>query len=333
MSIYIDRKYVSLLSTKLDRFAKKGDYLWNCRCPFCGDSRKNKIKARGYFYRTKTNIFFTCHNCHVSVSLGNFLKSRDPSLYSQYQLEKYQEGNHSNVAKPDFSRFNVKPVFNKKKSVVDLPTIESLSEDHPAKQYCVSRKLPRLNELYYAEDFLDFINKTFPDHGKDLPKQDQRLIIPFLDWVGELEGVQGRTLTNSKIRYITIKKDETFKKVFGLNNLDVTKPIFVVEGPLDSTFLSNAVATMDSSLVSIIRLIGDYDYVFIHDNEPRNKEIIKQMEKSIDSGKAIVIWPDDVSEKDINDMVIAGRDVTAIIKDHTYSGLRAKLEMQRWRKV
>jgi hypothetical protein len=266
------------------------------------------------------------------MSLGNFLKSREPSLYSQYQLEKYQEGNHSNVAEPDFSHINVKPVF-RKKAIIDLPTIESLPDEHPAKQYCLNRRLPRLTELYYAEDFLAFIDKTFPEHGKDLPKNDQRLIIPFLDEAGALQGVQGRTLNNSKIRYITIKKDENFKKVFGLNKVDLTKTIHVVEGPLDSTFLPNALATMDSSLASIIRLVGDHDYVFVHDNEPRNKEILKQMEKSIESGKKVVVWPQNITEKDINDMVLSGRDVCAIVKLNTYSGLMAKLQFETWRKV
>ena len=331
MSLYIDRKYVSLVSTKLERFSQKNDYLWNMRCPFCGDSRKNKLKARGYFYRKQSNISYLCHNCGSSMSLGNFLKSQDPSLYQQYQLERFKNESSGNVARPDFSIVKSKPVFAKK--ALDLPTIASLSVDHFAKSYCVNRKLPKLNELYYAEDFLSFIDSVFTNHGKDLPKDDKRLVIPFLDENGVLQGVQGRTLTDSKIRYITIKRDENFKKVFGLNKIDLKKPIYVVEGPLDSMFLPNALATMDSSLVSIINLVGDHDYVFVHDNEPRNKDVLKQVSRSIESGKKVVIWPDTIKEKDVNDMILAGHDVLSVIEKHIYQGLRAKLEFERWRKV
>lgn len=334
MSLYIDKKFVSLISTKLERFQQKNDYLWNCRCPFCGDSRKNKLKARGYFYRKRSNISYVCHNCHASMSLGNFLKSQDASLYRQYQLERYKEESSSNVARPDFSIARTKPVFAKKP--IDLPTIASLPDDHIAKQYCVGRKLPRLDELYYAEDFLKFCDNTFPNHGKSLLQGDQRLIIPFLDENDVLQGVQGRSIglaQMSKMRYITIKRDESFKKVFGLNKCDLSKPILVVEGPLDSMFLKNALATMDSSLVSIISLVGDHDYIFVHDNEPRNKEIVKQIGRSIESGKKVVIWPESIKEKDINDMILAGHDVNALIEKYIYQGLRAKLEYERWRKI
>lgn len=333
-SIYIDRKYVSFLSLKLDKFKQKNNYLWNCRCPYCGDSKKSKVKARGYFYRKTNHIYFICHNCGTSMSLGNFLKTNDFNLYQQYQLEQYASNTSSNVATPDLSKYISKPVFEKK--AVNLPTIASLPDDHVAKQYCVNRKLPRLNELYYAEDFLKFCDETFPNHGKSLLHGDHRLIIPFLDENGVLQGVQGRSIglaQMSKIRYITIKRDETFKKIFGLNKVDLSKPIYVVEGPLDSLFLPNAIATMDSSLSSIISLLGNYDYIFVHDNEPRNAEITKQIAKSIATGKKVVIWPKTLTEKDINDMVMASIDVKAVIDAHTYTDLHAKLQFETWRKL
>ena len=63
MSIRIDIDYIINLSGQLDRFKKKGDYTFNCRCPICGDSKKNKYKARGYVYEKKEALFFKCHNC------------------------------------------------------------------------------------------------------------------------------------------------------------------------------------------------------------------------------------------------------------------------------
>ena len=330
VSLFLDKKYVSLIAPKLDRFQQKKEYLWVFRCPECGDSKKNKLKTRGYFYRKKSNISFICHNCHASMSLGNFIKARDPNLFQQYQMERYKEESHSNVAKPDFTMARTQPVFVRK--VIDLPTVASLSDDHPAKVYCVGRNLPNLNELYYTDDFATFA-QTITTKEHNIPSNDKRVVIPFLDQNNNLLGVQGRTISNSKIRYITLKVSDDAPKIYGLHKIDLTKPIYVVEGPFDSMFLPNALATMDSALSKIIGLLGDHDYIFVGDNENRNKEILREMEHSIATGKKVVVWPKTLTHKDINDMVLAGLDVKKIIDEHTYEGLRAKLEFEVWRKV
>lgn len=330
MSLFLDKKYVSLISPKLERFQQKNDYLWTFRCPHCGDSKKNKLKTRGYFYRKKSNLSFVCHNCHSSMSLGNFIKALDPRLFQEYQMERYKEESHNNVAKPDFSLAKTKPVFTKKH--IDLPTVKSLPDDHPAKVYCVSRKLPDLTEVFYTDDFASFAS-TITDNVKNIPEKDKRLVIPFLDKNKNLLGVQGRTITDSKLRYVTIKTSEAAPKIYGLHKVDFSKPIYVVEGPIDSMFLSNCVATMDAALSKIIGLLGDHDYIFVHDNESRNKEVLREMKHSVATGKKIVIWPKTIIYKDINDMVLADLDVKKIIENNIYSGLRAKLEYEMWRKV
>jgi hypothetical protein len=338
MSLYIDRKYALLVSPKLQRFAQKKDYLWNFRCPdvhpFCGDSKKNKSKARAYLYRTKSNINFVCHNCNLSMSLGNFLKVIDHSLYMQYQMERYSKESCGNVAKPNFDLAKQKPVFREKP--INLPSIDSLPPDHFARQYCEKRRLPRLDILYFASDFLSFLNQTFPSHEKNIPENDQRLVIPFFDQNKNLLGVQGRTLTNSKMRYITIKKDESCQKIYGLDRVDLSKPIYVVEGPLDSLFLPNCLATMDSNLSYIQDMIGDHDYIFVHDNEPRNTAIIQQLERSIETGHSVCVWPSNIVEKDINDMIISGKtqsEILQVLEQNTFKSLRAKLEFGRWRRL
>ena len=92
MSTYVDIKYLNLMSHRLPRFSKKGDYLWNFRCPFCGDSKKSKSKARGYVYRTKNDLFYKCHNCSKGTNLGNLILEVDESLYKEYLVERYKEG-------------------------------------------------------------------------------------------------------------------------------------------------------------------------------------------------------------------------------------------------
>ena len=111
MSVYIDRKYLLLMSSRLDRFSQKKDDLYNFRCPLCGDSKKNTLKARGYVHRKANDYYYMCHNCGVSTTFGNFLKSIDETMYRQYTLDRYKDGEngHSNYKKPKFVLSGPKP--------------------------------------------------------------------------------------------------------------------------------------------------------------------------------------------------------------------------------
>ena len=337
MSLIVDRQFIGLLSTKLERFVQKNDYIWNFRCPICGDSKKNKFKSRGYVYRKKSDLFFSCHNCGTSLSMGNLIKTIDPSLYREYQMEKFKETSHSNAKAPDFSEFKSKPVFNIK-TKINLPTIVELPADHDARKYLASRKVPEpaLEKLYYAANFKSFVEEIKPDYDKDLIAGEKRIIIPFYDEKNILLGFQGRSIGESKIKYITVKLHDDNRKIFGLDVVDFTKKIYVVEGPLDSLYLVNGIATMDAALYSVIAMLGDHDYVFVFDNEPRNPDIVRRMKRTIDMQKNICIWPKNIVEKDINDMVCAGMtggDIQGIIDRNTHNGLKAKLEFELWKKV
>ena len=334
--MYIDKKFVSLVSTKLERFKQKSEYLWTFRCPICGDSHKNKMKTRGYFYRRKSDLFFTCHNCGTGLSVGNFLKAVDPSLYREYQMERFKNESTGNVAKPDFSMAKTKPVFNIKPKI-KLTSIADLPINHAAGQYLLSRKIPRdrLHDIYYAPNFREFVLEMLPNYDKTL-YNEERIVFPFYDEKKNLLGFQGRALGESKVKYITVKLDDDNKKVFGLDRVDFSKRIYVVEGPIDSLFLQNSLATMDASLYNITLLLGNHDYVFIHDNEPRNSAIVKHMQKTISHNKNIFIWPQDIASKDINDYILTGAtasEIQSIIDNNTFNDLRAKLEFDRWRKV
>lgn len=335
--MFVDIKFITFAALKLRNFKQKKQYLWNFSCPMCGDSQKNKHKARGYLYRTKTNINYICHNCGSSMSLGNFIKSLDPHLYSQYQLEKYKNESHSNVARPDFSMVQEKPVFFKSK--INLPKLSDLEVTHPARVYAESRKIPRLNELYFAEDFRAFALSMFPETSSGIKKlhaNDQRIVIPFYDEQNILQGVQGRTISNSKIRYITLKMAEDSKKVFGLNKVDFSKTIYVTEGIFDSLFLSNSIALMDASLYKVRNVVGNHDYVLIPDRDIRNKEVVKSVEKMIKTGYKVCLLPFNFPGKDLNEAIMTGMSVEElknIIDKHSYVDLRAILEFGLWKKV
>ena len=111
----------------------------------------------------------------------------------------------------------------------------------------------------------------------------------------------------AKLRYITIMLDEEQPKIFGLDKVKDNKPVYIVEGPFDSTFLENSVAMAGSD--ADVRTFGWSNYIWIFDNEPRNREIVARISKVIDRGDQVVIWPKNIQQKDINDMFLAGHDV------------------------
>ena len=147
--------------------------------------------------------------------------------------------------------------------------------------------------------------------------------------------LQGRALGESKLRYVTIKTNDDNSKVFGLDRIDQDKTIYVVEGPIDSMFLDNAVATADSNLSSIASVYDKSKVVLVFDNEPRNKEICSKINSAIDNHFNVVIWPEFIDSKDINEMVLDGfspDEIQDIISKNTFVNLRAKMEFVNWKK-
>ena len=329
---YIDTKYLNIISPYLQQFKKKGDNLWNFRCPYCGDSQKSRTKARGFVFRKKNDLFYKCHNCGVGASLGNLIKTVDSKTYKDYIFERYKKGVETRSSpQPEF-KFNA-PVFRKKGILEGLQSIKNLPDDHPARQIVERRKLPveSLSGLYLCESFFKFTNSIIKGKFPSLDGDHPRLIIPFRGEDGEVFAYQGRAFGNEQPKYITIKIDEDRDKIFGLDKVDKSKPILVVEGPLDSLFLDNCIAVAGADFSNI-----GGDLTVIYDNEPRNKEINKQIEKTIDQGKSVCLWPDHMKEKDINDMIIAGyskKEVQEIITNNTFSGASAKLRFAEWRRI
>ena len=337
MSIITDTKYLSLLSPRLDRFKKVRDYLWNFRCPQCGDSHKSKSKARGYVYRKKTDLFFKCHNCGVGQSVGNLIKDLDPFLHKQYIMERYRAGEtcKRKSKAPEF-KFET-PTFKPKETNIDLPSIESLPKEHYARVYCEGREIPQqfMDKIFYAEDFKNWALSVCQVDYSTLMSGEPRLVIPFFDKDNQLIGAQGRALQESKIRYVTIKVHEDAPKVFGLERWNSDQHTYLVEGPIDSLFLPNCLA-MAGADMSDLSILDKDKTTLIFDNEPRNFQIVRSMVKALQDGWKVVIWPNSIACKDINDMVLNGLSpniIEEIINTNTYSGQRGEWEVKSWKKV
>ena len=320
----VDSKYIGLVSSRLQKFKRVKDNLYNFRCPICGDSQKNKNKTRGYIYQVKNNTNFKCHNCGASMSFNNFVKTIDPTLHKQYTLEKFKEGHTGRNFVVEAPKLEfAKPVFKKS---INLP---KASSDPVAKEYLENRKIDP-DKFYFADKFMEWTNtqkRTFDTITRD----ESRIVIPMYDSDKNLIGFQGRALGKSFTKYITVMLEEEAPKVYGLDTIDKTSTVYITEGPFDSTFIRNSIAMCGAD--ADISSWGISNPVWVYDNEPRNREIVERIRKTIDTGDSIIIWPTNIEQKDINDMVLAGHDVMSVLKLNTYSGLQAKIKFNNWKKI
>lgn len=339
--MWLEQKYIGLLSSRLSRFKRVNRKTYNFRCPICGDSRKNQYKARGFLFAKDSNGFlYHCHNCNVTLSFDILLKELDPSLHNEFLREKIQSNlepvkERKQTQVEEFAEKMKKPNFIKFSSLLNLKKISQLKFDHPAKLYIQSRKIP--NEyhakLFYAPRFKEFVNSVVPEKFSSIKYDEPRLIIPFIDESKNLIGFQGRSFDkDADLRYITIMIDETKPKIFGLDTCDRNKLHYIFEGPIDSMFVRNSMAMAGGSI--------DWNYVnensvFVYDNEPRSRETIAKITKTIDRNHKVVIFPEMIYEKDINDMVLKYQniDINSLLEKNVSEGLESKILLTAWRRI
>ena len=257
------------------------------------------------------------------MSLNNFLKDVDPALHKQYTMEKFKSGHTGRnffAEEPEF-KFEA-PKF---KTKLKLP---KASENPRAAGYLTARQLDP-DKFFYAEKFKKFVNSLKPTF--DSTKYDEERIIIPLYYKKNLIGLQGRAIDPNPVKYLTVMLDDDAPKIYGLDNIRGDAPVYITEGPFDSTFIRNAIAMCGAD--ADVSRWGVSNPVWIYDNEPRNREITNRIAKTIDAGYSVVIWPESIDDKDINDMVMSGLDVQSVIESNTYSGLEAKLKFTTWKKI
>jgi hypothetical protein len=326
---YLDQKYLMILSTSLSRFSDKGNHVYNCRCPLCGDSQKNKLKARGYFYEVDKGIAYKCHNCSYSGFFSQVLQQLNPTLYSQYSLERLNDS-------------PIKSIQPKKEKVetkykdINLKTLYDSKDD--VTRYALARglKLTAIKRVYSCPNFRRWCVEQFGEKYSKV-SESAKLLLPFYDIEGNLVGAQGRSIDpKENLRYETVKHPEVESMIFGLDQWNRNITTKIVEGPIDSLFLKNGLAVASSDLKRAKKILPQLNIentVFCWDNEPRSREIVKLIEEAIDNGFRVFIWPNNILGKDFNDVANTGVDIERMIEDNTFSGVRARLEFTRWKKV
>lgn len=269
-------------------------------CPYCNNEAFVYIKGE--------KEMFLCHNCQRNIP---YIKVKNANSSVRDRISSTSKSVHIN--------------FNSVLHLCDV--LSSLPDIHPAVQYVRSRGFSdsMLDRVYYTSKF-DEIGAVI---GKQVAGT-KRLVLPFFNENDELFGLQGRILEGEGPRYATLIFDENEDRFFGKNAVDFSKQFFCVEGPIDSLFLENAIA-----MAGVTNMPDKYkaNAVICLDNEPRNKAIVKRMGKFLDEGFSVVIWPDSVKPKDVNDLKLSGYDPNQIVKDNVYSGLQGKIKLNQWKKV
>lgn len=338
MALWLEKKYISLLSNRLKRFKWTSDTTANFRCPICKDSKKSESKCRGWIFlsKTKKNYVFKCHNCGLSMGFEVFLKDIDHNLYSEMIFEKIQEEAPAESSSGISSEPDLPPE-PKQDYLAGLTKLTRLFTTHPCKQYIESRKIPKEKHglFYYTDDFWGYVDTALEIEKYRERGKEERLVIPFYRKDGSVFAIQGRVLPGNKsnLRYATVKFDEQADKIYGQERLDHSKPYYVVEGPIDSIFLSNAIAMAGSDTSA--GFLDKKHAIMLYDNEPYNKEIVNKMIKVIEDGFRIVIWPDEITSKDINQLIlddVLTEPLEEFLEANTYRGLSASLRMTVWKK-
>ena len=341
--LYIDLKYAMLVLPLLKGATRKTDYLFNFRCPLCGDSEKSKSKTRGYFYRKQNALFFRCHNCQVGTTLGKFLEKVDQRLYQEYLLERYRPDHQGRPPRPGKVVPTILFAPLPRPRWTHAESCDQLDRAHPCVQYLLARQIPQdaWSRLWYAKDYKTFVQEVAPLNTLTI-RSEPRLVIPYFSSNHDVLAVSGRSFSKSAgaLRYVTIRvtTDDSAMLMFGRELVDPAKPVWIVEGPLDSLFLPNAVASGNANLLGCAKALDApmREITLVYDHERRNREIIQAMDTAILAGYALAIWPDTTHGKDINEMILSGQtpqEILEILRSNTYQGLAARAKMAFWKKI
>lgn len=337
---WVDQEFAERVFSVLPRFRKVGgsQFKLNARCPICGDSQKDAFKARFWAHPVNDSMRVHCFNCDYSEWFNVFLKEHDADLYREYILEKRKERIFDAPIQTQ-KAVEPEPVREFIAKLDYCERIDRLVKEHPIVKYLEARCIPESakKRLWFTNEWPALVNSVNPGTYKN-ETNEPRLVIPIFSKEGKIESFQGRALRkDAPQKYITIKSHEHATKIYGLDTVDESRTVYVVEGPIDSLFIDNGAAITGGSL-DLSTVPWKSNRVWIMDHEPRHPDTIKRMKRLIDAGEAIVFWDKSPwQSKDINDMIrkdgATAAEIMSYIKDNTASGLEAKMRFSRYAKV
>jgi hypothetical protein len=351
MSLHLDKMFARRMSHLLDGYEER-DSKWIFRCPYCGDSKTNKRKRRGALTQKDTGLGFKCQNCQVGKGFSHFLKDQDPRLYAEFSMETVRERSGFRPAPVEEIKVDTasstdlmssllagSPTEVKSQAAASafapLDRISSLRRDHPAAQYLVKRGFgpgtTAWEDLYFADDFPEWRNSHAEDK-EPLKGHDGRIVIPLLTERGDEIGAQGRSLSSSGLRYITVAWSKEVPR-YGSHRIDKCEDVWLTEGPFDAMALENGLATLHADLSGKAEALGLHprQTVLLFDNEPGNREVASMVRKAVESGWRVAFWRDrqiDVGKDAAKAIMELGLSQSELFR--IASGPLARVELGRW---
>lgn len=333
---YDELEFVNQLSLPRSKRVPSG---LNFECPFCLEGKSKGRKRRGFLLLTSPtegNTFY-CHNCHKSLSFKNFLKEFNISIYQDY-LEKEKSLYIEKLKKGQVNAKQKKIAWDVGETKIKFFTLNGnyffpVEQNKQALLYCQKRKIPNeyIEKLYYVENSLPSQYVAAP-LKKELETLRGMVVFPFYSPKG-IYGYQGRSIEGKRFH----TRSQPGHKIYNIFNIDPDKRVYIFESIIDSLFLDNSIALLGSSLGDSAHIEKLKDRVYVLDND-RTEDTFNQMEKLIDAGERIVIWPDNLDYlKDINEAVLYGPAggpkqnaivVQIMLGRNIYSGFEAQVKLK-----
>jgi hypothetical protein len=330
-----DRYFINRISYRID-LEKKNDNLWNARCPICGDSKKNSRKKRFFIYIKDRRVQTTCHNCDWYGSLFKFIKQQFPELVEEYKFWGFSPKKvslaESTLKAIDTLPEKEYPTYVYKNDLHDLTKgFNELISNHPARLYIEKRQIP-FQFVRYCNNFFKLSEELYQDdtfRSYAIPCT----LIPFYRSDDKIEIIQARFFDPKvKPKYITVKLNPEALKIYNQDYVDPSKDVYVLEGPIDSLFVDNAIALGGASGVPPFEKV-----IWCFDNDKDNQEMDAKILQKIKQKEKVIVWKGTDNFKDINQGIMRGlinkHAVNRFLEERTFEGLKAQLEFSKLKKT
>ncbi len=337
-SPWMQEQYIIEAGKGIESFRKVREGLYNCRCPICGDSATDETKRRGYFIQHPDSGWsYYCHNCGAAQGIRQFLKTTDEELYRRYCLEAFRSEKDLSF---ETKRPEIKAMSVDEQRILGsrlLTRCSKLPKDHDAVQYLQKRRVTdeMASRIFWTDDFPSLVSSACKDKYADSRLPQKGIIFPVRNFSLKLVGWQIRDIhaEDKRFRFATCTVSGSSGSLcFVPRKLDKSKPVFVVEGCIDALFLRNSVARLQAALWKFQP--EDCQCIYFNDQEPRNKEVSKEIARCVKKGLKTVLLPSEYREMDVNDLAVnlgmGMDDIESLFLENAWSGLSAQVKLSKW---
>ncbi len=292
------------------------NYSFQFACPYCGDSHTDAKKTRGHIF--VDSLQYHCYNCEHHTNVYQFFKDFGVKMQSTQDM--------INVL--DYIKHATKKT--KWKKTFEFEVFQELIElGIPKNKFMGLFSLWDIKEGTFAYDWLKGrLLHNFLDRIVWQPKTKSIWVLN-MNSDDIVVGAQMRTTyKGASSKYYTYDIEKIYKEtglvddlenapdwtyinqistLFNILRVDLTRPFNVFEGPFDSMFMQNSIATCTAG--KDVELFNELPTTrFVYDNDVTGSK--KSIEK-VRLGKQVFMWNKYIKDfgvegyiKDLNDLIL-----------------------------